>query len=232
MFGQSANLLYYDEKFITLFFCLLFFCCCCFVFNAYFTCTCLWNLSSYYYWMGQFYFLCSESMTWGSFFLSPTQFDKCVNSVGKYPIWSVCGKLVIRVFFLQGSWQEESWKDQLIATLSSGTVQGNCLAGLPCISKPFAVVILTLHFVYLKCCNWWLRGRNTKSAHLVFNTFSDIICEIYSLVLWTNKAGQNPFFPLEPHSFTCLRCNISKYQLLDAVFNCTLLPEQKILYDC
>lgn len=26
MFGQSANLVYYDEKFITLFFCLLFFC--------------------------------------------------------------------------------------------------------------------------------------------------------------------------------------------------------------
>lgn len=35
MFGQSANLVYYDEKFITLFFCLLFLFC--FVFTVHFT---------------------------------------------------------------------------------------------------------------------------------------------------------------------------------------------------
>lgn len=54
MVGQSANLVYYDEKFITLFFCLLFF-----VFTAYFAFTCLWNLISYCYLMGQlnFFFL-------------------------------------------------------------------------------------------------------------------------------------------------------------------------------
>lgn len=71
----------------------------------------------------------------------------------------------------------------------------------------------------LNCCNWWLRGRNTQSASLFFNTFSDIICEIYSLMLWNNKAGENTFFPSEPHFFTCLRCNISKYQLLHTVFH-------------
>lgn len=73
--------------------------------------------------------------------------------------------------------------------------------------------------MYLNCRNWWLRGRNTESAHLVFNTFSDIIYEIRSLMLWNDKAGESTFFPSEPHWFTCLRHNISKYQLLHAVFN-------------
>lgn len=48
MCGQSANMVYYDEKFITLFFLPAFL----FVFTAYFTYTCLWSLSSYL--MGQF----------------------------------------------------------------------------------------------------------------------------------------------------------------------------------
>lgn len=43
-----------------------------------------------------------------------------------------------------------SLKDQFTVTISAGTVQGNWLAGLPCISCPLqAVVILTLYFVYL-----------------------------------------------------------------------------------
>lgn len=42
----------------------------------------------------------------------------------------------------------ESLKDQLIATISAGTVQGNCLAGLPCISNPLQL------FSHCILCIW------------------------------------------------------------------------------